>query len=368
MKSITNFSIISTVLILTTVSSCHIVEPQKEGTIDYHTSFYLLNEGNFGVNNASLDFFNSQTKAYQKNYFTQVNPNIVGGLGDVGNDLQIYGSKLYAVINASGLVEVMDAKTARHIGVVEIQNCRHINFYNGKAYVSSYAGATIDNANQVGFVAEIDTATLKILRTVNVGLQPEEIEFLNDKMYVANSGGYSIPPNDNTISVVDLQTFTETKKIDAAVNLLNLRKAGNKLYALSLGNYADIDPDIYVIENDELVGNLGIYASNFCIAGDSIYILSNETDWSTMTTVSKFIIYDIVNQEVATENFITDGTEADIAMPYGITVNPISKEIFVTDAKKYTTSGALFCFSPKGKKLWSVSTGVCPDRIVFLEK
>jgi len=369
MNNKSNLLIISVLLILLTFASCRSVEPQPEETVESVTSFYLLNEGSWGANNASLDFYDYQTNVYRKNIFSQVNPNVIGGLGDVGNDLQLYGGKLYAVINTSGLVEVMDAKTAQHIGKVDIANCRNINFYNGKAYVSSYAGASFTDGNQVGFVAEIDTATLQILRSVNAGFQPEEIEFLNGKMYVANSGGYTTT-FDNTISVIDLQTFTETKKITVAINLLNLRKDNyGKLYALGRGNYYDIDPDIYVIENDIMTKKLGIgYASNFCISGDSLYALSNQTDWATETTISKFVIYNIKNQQIVTENFITDGSQAEIKMPYGITVNPISKEIFITDASNYTTSGALFCFSPQGKKLWNVAAGVCPNRIAFLKK
>jgi len=367
MKRISNLLIISSLLILVMFSSCDPIVPEYDETIDYHTSFFLLNEGNWGSNNASIGFFNSQTTEYKRDAFSQINSNIVGGLGDVGNDLLIYGGKLYAVINASGLVEVMDAKTAKHIGVVNIPNSRNINFYNGKIYVSSWADATMSNANVVGYVAEIDTATLQVVRSVNVGRQPEEIEFLNGKMYVANSGGYTTDL-DSTISVVDLQTFNEQKKIVVAKNLQKLRKAGDKLYVLALGNYYNIAPDIYVVENDEKVGKLDIYASNFCVSGDLIYILSNKTDWSAGTTISKFIIYNIANQQIVTENFITDGTEAEITTPYGIAVNPITRDIFITDAKNYSTSGELFCFSPDGKKLWSVTTGVAPNKIVFLKK
>ena len=367
MKKITNFLVISNLLILVTFSSCDpIVEPPIE-KVESVTSFYLLNEGAWGANNASLDFYDYQTTEYSLNIFSGINPNVVGGLGDVGNDLMIYGGKLYAVINVSGLVEVMDAKTAQHIGEVEIPNCRNINFHNGRVYVSSWSSATISNGNVIGYVAEVDTATLQVVRKVNVGRQPEEMEFLNGKMYVANSGGYTADL-DSTISVVNLQTFTEEKKIIVAKNLQKLCKAGNKLYALALGNYYNINPDIYIIENDKKVKNLGIYASNFCLSGDSLYILSNQTNWGTGTTTSKYIIYNIANQQVVTENFITDGTETSIAVSYGIAVNPVSKEIFITDAKSYTTSGKLFCFSPDGKKLWDVATGVCPSKIAFLKE
>jgi len=365
MKKISNFLVISNLLILVTFSSCNSVVPQYEETINYHTSFFLLNEGEWSKNNATLGFFNRKTTEYKRDVFSQINPNVVGGMGDVGNDLMIYGGKLYAVINCSNLVRVMNAKTAQYIGSVNITNCRNINFYNGKVYVSSWSDITYGNADKNGYIVEIDTANLQIIRKVDVGRQPEEIEFLNGKMYVANSGGYTAEL-DSTISVVNLQTFTEEKKIVVAKNPQKLCKAGNTLYTLALGNYYDIDPDIYVIENDKKVGNLGIYASNFCICGDSLYILSNETDWSAGTTVAKYIIYNVKNQQVVTENFITDGTQENIATSYGIAVNPTTKEIFVTDAKNYTTSGELFCFSPAGKKLWNVSTGVIPKKIVFL--
>src|SRR5690554_7633002 len=63
--------------------------------------FYLLNEGNMSMNKASLDFMDYETGEYKRNVFSQANPDLVGGLGDVGNDIGIYGSKLYVVVNAS---------------------------------------------------------------------------------------------------------------------------------------------------------------------------------------------------------------------------------------------------------------------------
>jgi len=69
----------------------------------------------------------------------------------VGNDIQIYGSKLYAVINVSNYIEVMDAKTAKHIGKIEIPNVRYIRFHDGKAYASSYvAPVKFDQNARVG--------------------------------------------------------------------------------------------------------------------------------------------------------------------------------------------------------------------------
>lgn len=101
--------------------------------------FYLLNEGNMGTNKASIDFFDYETGTYRRNIFQSANPTIVKALGDVGNDIKIYGNKLYAVINVSNIIEVMDVKTAKLIGTIPLINCRYITFDNGKAYASSYA-------------------------------------------------------------------------------------------------------------------------------------------------------------------------------------------------------------------------------------
>jgi DNA-binding beta-propeller fold protein YncE len=347
-------------------SACEPKEPTKGENLASGQGVFVLNEGSWGSNNASLDFRNSETGVFSINIFSRINPDIAGGLGDIGNDLQIYGGKIYAVINYSNYVEVMDLN-ARHIGGIKVKNCRYIAFCNGKAYVSSYGDAIYSDGAHNGFVEEIDTAALQILRRVEVGLQPEEIAFADGKMYVANSGGYTAEM-DNTVSVatIDMQSFTEIKKIPVALNLLNLRNGGNgKLYALGRGNYVDIQPDIYEINlENENVEKLNIPASTFCINGSLMYILSN-TGYTAEGNEAKYILYNIENRQVTTENFITDGTEREIRFPYGINVNPCTQEIFITDAPTFTTSGKVFCFSSDGTKLWQQTTGVSPKITAF---
>ena len=55
------------------------------------------------------------------NWYGSQNPHQLKELGDVGNDLQQYGHRLYAVINCSHKVEVMDLQ-ARHIAKIDIPN------------------------------------------------------------------------------------------------------------------------------------------------------------------------------------------------------------------------------------------------------
>ena len=56
--------------------------------------FFLLNEGNMGSNKATLDYYNYRTGRYSRDVFPKFNPGQVKEMGDVGNDLGIYGDKL----------------------------------------------------------------------------------------------------------------------------------------------------------------------------------------------------------------------------------------------------------------------------------
>ncbi len=334
---------------------------------------YLLNEGNMGSNKCTLDYLDYTTGYYRKNIYAETNPSVVMELGDVGNDIQIYGNKLYAVINCSHFVEVMDKTNARHLGIINIPNCRYITFHEGFAYVSSYAGPVqIDPNARLGYVAKVDTATLQVVAECLVGYQPEEMVVIGEKLYVANSGGYRFPNYDRTVSVIDLNTFTETKKIDVAINLHRLKADRyGFLYVSSRGDYYTIPSDLYVIDTriDEVTDTLGIAASELCIDDDNLYIYSteysyvNEQEWEIT-----YALIDTRTRKLITRNFITDGTEKKIKKPYGIAVNPETKEFFVTDAKDYVSPGTLYCFTPDGKKKWSVTTGDIPAHFVFVHK
>ncbi len=332
--------------------------------------FYLLNEGNMGSNKASLDYFDYETGVYTKNIYAERNPNVVKELGDVGNDLQIYGNKLYAVINCSNFIEVMDVKNAKHIDAVSIPNCRYITFKDAYAYVSSYAGPVELGNYRKGYVAKIDTATLQVVDTCMVGRQPEEMAVVGDKLYIANSGGYTPERYDSTLSVIDLNTFKEIKKINVAINLHRVEadKYGY-LWVSSRGDYMDNPPRTYIVDTktDKVIKSLDMAVNIMTQAGDSLYVTGTNFSYVTFKNMISYNIVNIKTQTAVCDNFITDGTEKDIVLPYGLAVNPITHEIMVTDAKDYITPGKLYCYSPDGILKWSVTTGDIPAHIVFSE-
>ncbi len=341
------------------------VTPGESGSVK---GFFLLNEANMGSNKASIDYFDSESGTYFQHIYPVINPNIAHELGDVGNDIQIYGSKLYAVINVSGYVEVMDVRTGKHATSITIPNCRYIAFDKGYAYVSSYNGPVkIEPDAPLGCVVKIDTTSMKEVGRVTVGYQPDEMVIRDNKLYVANSGGYRVPNYDNTVSVIDLDKFEELRKITVGINLhrLELDSDGN-IYVSSRGDYKYTPSNTYIIgKNDMVTKVLHLPCSNMTASGDSIYMYSVE--WSHITERNT-ITYAIVNtktQTVVSRNFITDGTDKQIVIPYGLAVHPQTKDIYVTDAKDYISPGILYCFDKTGRRKWSVVTGEIPAHIVF---
>ncbi|SFM97249.1 hypothetical protein SAMN05428949_1521 [Chitinophaga sp. YR627] len=333
--------------------------------------FYLLNEGNMGMNLSTLDYYDRSTGIYKSNIYSQINPGATKELGDVGNDIGIYGSKLYAVINMSDKVDVLDTHSAKRIGQISIRNCRYVTFYKGKAYVSSYAATIGDASAGAGYIAEVDTATLQILRTVTVGRQPEEMAIVGDKLYIANSGGYSPPRYERTVSVVDMNTFKEIKRIDVAINLHRVKadKYGD-VYVTSRGDYYNIHSKLYVIDTqkDIVKDSFNLAASNLAIAGDSAYVYSAEWSYITNKNTVSYAIINVKDETKVTDNFITDGIDKEIRTPYGIAIDPENGDIYVTDAKNYLLPGTLYCFSKAGKKRWSVTAGNIPAHFAFIPR
>lgn len=338
--------------------------------------FFLLNEGNMGSNKASLDYYDYETGIYHVNIYAERNPGVVYELGDVGNDIQIYGNKLYAVINCSHKVEVMDVRTCKRIGQVDIPNCRYILFAKGKAYVSAYVGpVAIDPNAQLGAVYEVDTASLAVTRKVTVGYQPDELEVLGEYLYVANSGGYRAPDYDSTVSVVEIYGMKQIQKIPVGINLHRIRKDRyGKLWVTSRGDYNTIPSRLYVLDrkdknSKEMVvkDTLDIPCSEMYIQGDSLYFYSVEWNKQTERNTVTYGIIDVRTGQLVTDHFITDGTEQDIVIPYGICVHPTTGDIYVTDAKNYVSSGVLHCYDRHGKKKWSVRTGDIPAHMAFYD-
>lgn len=340
---------------------------------------YLLNEGNMGSNKSSLDYLDFTTNRYHRNIYAEQNPTVVKELGDVGNDIKIYGNRVYAVINCSHKVEVLDLHTGKRIGKVDISNCRYIAFKDGRAYVTSYVGpVSLDPAlSTQGEIVAFDTATLEVVARVTIGRQPDELVIVGDRIYAANSGGYTPPNYDNTVSEVLILSdgsMTELRRIPVDINLFRIRHDRfDRLWVASRGDYYGHPSRLFVLERNpanhglyEVTDTIPVACLNINIHNDILYFYSVEWSYLTNSNTITYGRVDLKTKKIIPGNFITDGTEKEIEIPYGIAVHPKAGFIFITDAKNYVSSGDLRCYSPDGKLLWKVKTGDIPAHMAFV--
>lgn len=376
------------VVVIAVVSACRndevVIPPTPEDTGKPSVKgkvvgMYVLNEGNMNSNKATLDYLDlsadGPTAQYMRNIYPSRNPDDVKELGDVGNDVKIYGSKLWMVINCSNKVVVASVDDCRRQGQIDIPNCRFLAFHEGYAYISSYVGP-VDMSRDcpLGSVYKVDTTSLSIVGRVDVGYQPDEMAVLDGKLYVANSGGYRAPDYERTVSVIDLATFKEERKIDVDINLFRCKadKYG-QLWVSSRGDTYDVPSRLYWLRKDqsghmEKAGSINHNVSDYCIVGDSLYFIAAE--WSSIM-MDNTISYGIVNvrtHELVSQTLSSAPELAAVELPYGIIVNPYERDFYVMDAKNYLSSGELLHFKADGSFDWKVSTGDIPGHAAFVFK
>ncbi|MDE6228292.1 MAG: YncE family protein [Muribaculaceae bacterium] len=340
-----------------------VIEPIQTEPNGYQKGVYVLNEGNMGANKTTLDFLDTKSDKFFDDIYARTNPEQILGLGDAGNDLQIFNQCLYAVINGSNKVEIMSAATARSIGRVDVASPRAIAFdKRGQAYVSSFVGPV--ETQPRGSVVRFDVSTLEVTGRVTVGVGPEEMVVIGDSLYVANSYNYDTNTYDNTITIVDLISFTVVDSIAVAPNLHHLRlDSDGNLWVNSRGNYADIAPALYRLSPkregwDVLKTNAE--CSNFAISGNKIYMYSQtwDADWNASYSYSTL---DTKTLAVG-PCFIVDPQA--IETPYAIGVSPAG-DIYITDARNYVSSGTLRRYNADGTLKQQYTTGDLPGHLAF---
>jgi YVTN family beta-propeller protein len=347
--------ILPLVAIMFSMASCE-KEDTTIQTTKVATGVYVLNEGSFNNNNTTLTFYNFSTGTASTDFYAGVNGS---GLGDTGNDLLVYGGKVYIVMSVSSYVEVANVTTAQSLKKITFKTAsnvprqpRNIVGYKDKVLVSAYDGT----------VAVIDTTTLEIEKNITVGANPEMMAIYGDKLYVANSGGYN-PEYDSTLSVVNLTSFTEERKITVGLNPYSVAadNVGN-IYVGCTGNYTAIGPKLVKVSTvtnsviksaDTAVGKMQFFGGDLYVTGGYLgvaYVRAlSTTDFSQKSA-----------------NFITDGTK--VTMPYGLNIDANSGDVYITDAKDFKTSGEVFCFDMTGKKKFSfkVTPGLNPNTVSFI--
>lgn len=349
-------------VVLVLLSGCNDLKDINEEIVDWtqvSDSGYIvvLNEGLFNLNNSSLTKVNFTDKRIDYRFFEQNNNR---GLGDTGNDLQISNNLLWVVVNISSQIEVIDPYTGislRRIPMFTPANkAKQPRFLavEKSIYVCSFDGS----------VDKIDPLTLEITHSTTAGKNPDGICFSENKVFVSNSGGLDAPDYDSTISVFEASDLSAVKHINAGLN-------PGKIAPNSLG-------DVYVIVRGNTAGDKSclkkinklnleveksfpeLAATDFCIVNDTIYAYYH----SHISGEFNFFSFDTKKDTIINAELIKNTRQ--IVTPYSINFNLTNRCLYISDAKRYTSSGSLHCFDENGVQLYELKNlGLNPSKLIF---
>lgn len=330
-------------------------DPPAPGTSDVQkleNGMLVLCEGLFQHNNSSVSWVELPGGNSIGNFFET---KTTRGLGDTGNDMAQYGSKIYIVVNVSSTIEVMRASDFLPVKQIEMMDGgqpkqpRSMAFANGNVYVSCFDG----------YVDVIDTATLTVTERIAVGANPEGVAIANNKLYVANSGGLNFPNVDTTVSVINLASHTELTKVTVGPNPGGvLANDAGDVFVIARGDYGAVPSRLRKIDSgtDQVVNN----TYTFDISGMAPM---NSTD---------MIVYDATG--IRRFNFQADAIDftyplnmSEIHTLYGVVYHPSEQNLYVLDAMGYTNQGFVRKFSTSGNLISSYQVRLNPSKILFFD-
>lgn len=317
---------------------------------------FVLNRGNQNQNNATLSYFDTESKTVVSDLFSTLNGR---KLGDSAEQLLIYGGKMYVTVSGSYQIEVMDkkGKSLKTITSKNTDNSFHqprcMASGNGKVYVTFFDG----------YVGIVDTTSLEVTKIVPVGLNPEQLTLANNKIYVAVSEGLAPTPGTK-VAVLDASTLAEITKIDVLKNPTEiLSDSQGDVYVISMGDYGHtLNNTLQRIDKQTQKSTVLMEATTMTMKNDTLYAIN--ALWGK--PVTDYIKYDCRNESVITKNFLKDAIiYPEKASPVCLDVDPVTGNIYigVTD---YKTNSDIYIFSPEGKQLNKFEAGSDPRVVAFI--
>ncbi len=315
-----------------------------------------LNEGLFQQNNSTLTWYDLHT---HKTHYQVFESKTGLGLGDTGNDLAVYGDKIYIVVNNSHILHVIDRKSGELIKHLSLTNNnsgsspRQIRFYGEFAYVSAFDGS----------IFKIDTTSISIQNIVLAGNNPDGLCVVDDKLLVSNSGGLTTG-GDSTVSVFQLPNMDEIERITVGRNPGRIVQDdfGN-LFVVARGNYTSIPTRLVKLNptNWQVIESLELEVGSMVAVNGKLYL----THYNSSQGTSKLMVMNSQTMAIEQENIVG---HLNIETLYGIQYMQILGQdvLVLSDAKGYINQGKVMVIDLNGHLLFEYTSGLNPNKTIFI--
>ena len=320
--------------------------PQTENTATpsqtEYTGVFILNEGNFGWGNGSITSYNPLTNESFYSVYQSAN---TLPLGDVVQSMSIAGDTGYIVVNNSQKIEIVSLSNFKQLGTITgLTSPRYFLKVGNKGYVSDlYANA----------ISIINLQNNTISGTIPITSWTEQLLLAGTDIFVVNTGR-------RHVIVIDSQTDQITDNIVVTLFPNSIVKDKNEnIWALCSGGEKKEVAALYCIESASkkiiktlLFPTLDNNPGNLSINGErSILYYLDKNVYSLAVTDSTLPKNALIN--------------ANQELFYGLAIEPITNEIYVSDAIDYVQAGTVYRYSKDGNLIHQFKAGVIPGNFVF---
>ena len=313
------------------------------------TGLFITNEGMFQYGNATLSYYDPETKQVENEVFYRAN---AMKLGDVAQSMTIRDGVGWIVVNNSHVIFAIDINTFREVGrITNLSSPRYIHFVSDeKAYVTQIWDNRIFivNPKRYEITGYIECPDM----TAESGSTEQMVQY--GKYVFVNCWSYQ-----NRILKIDTETDRVVDELVVGIQPTSLVMDKNyKLWTITDGGYEGSPygyeaPSLYCIDaakfeiEKQFRFKLGDSPSEVQIngEGDKLFWI-NDDIWAM----------DVDADRIPVRPFL----KYRDTKYYGLTVNPRNGDVYVADAIDYQQQGIIYRYRADGEPVDEFYVGVTP--------
>jgi len=321
---------------------------------------FICNEGNFMYGNASLSFYDSNTRKVTNHIFQARNG---APLGDVVQSMNILGDRGFVVVNNSGKIYVIDTETAEFKGsITGLSSPRYIHFVSSeKAYITDLYNTKITIINPETLQK---TGSIDVSEPLSQFLQHSTEQMVQWGKYVF----VSCWSYDNTVLVIDSETDRVVEEIEVPIQPKSMALDKNsKLWVLTDGGF---EGNPFGFEAPALVK---IDASTFEVERLWRFAKGNHPSGLTMNATADTLYFlnlhvwqmPVDATKLPESPFIESPYTDTYGGFYSLSIDPKTSDVYVGDAIDHRQDGMVYRYSSSGELKDHFRVGIAPGYLVF---
>lgn len=331
------------------ITSC--IKDNETVSQPYDSGVFITHEGAFSGGTGTVSFYNRTVGGIKNDIFATENNG--AAIGNILQSMTIVGDKAYLIVNNANKVLIVDAGTFKFQDSVKGTTLPRylLNIDDKKAFISEWGANGVE-----GSVKVLDLTSKKITKTIATGKGAGRMLRIGNAVWVTNGGGFD---KDSTIAVVDVANEAVTSKINVGISPNSiLQDANGDIWVLAGGHWSDKNGKLVQIKNNTIV-------ATYTVPQGASSLVTNNTK-NTLYFIAGKAIYQKDLTTAAPSVFVDKPTPTAVfGSLYGLDLDPKSGNLYLADAKNYSSTGTVYIFNNSKLLQDSLKTGIIPSGFWF---